>query len=257
MTTPLQSKLPPLLAALLVGLPATMLFSRAAQAQDDQSASDTAPPPPPSDVDESEPPPTEALPPSQAPTQAAFDQSLSPYGHWIDTPDYGRVWVPNAAANSDWQPYTDGSWVYTEAGWAFASTVPWGWAAFHYGRWAWLENTGWFWVPGFTWAPAWVSWRYTNGHVAWAPYGPRGFKYGPHWHGWIAVPAQHFTHPIAHEMIPRAHVGVVIHGSREAPSIRSAPEHGHAYGPPRGVAGPPHGGPVHGGGEHGGGEKHR
>jgi hypothetical protein len=223
------------LASLLCGLPAVLASPRAAFAQDQ---GDTAPPPPPEDPDASEPPPAEALPPAQPPDQAQFDQSLTPYGHWIDTPDYGRVWVPSAASNPDWQPYTDGSWVYTDAGWAFSSDVPWGWAAFHYGRWGWAADTGWYWVPGYTWAPAWVSWRYTNGHVAWAPYGPRGYSYGAHWHGWVAVPAQHFTHPIAGEMLPRAHAAAIIRGAQVAPSIQSAPERGRAYGPPRGVAGP-------------------
>ncbi|HEX4138962.1 MAG TPA: DUF6600 domain-containing protein, partial [Candidatus Methylacidiphilales bacterium] len=28
------------------------------------------------------------------------------------------------------------------------------------------------WVPGYTWAPAWVSWRYGDGYVGWAPLPP-------------------------------------------------------------------------------------
>jgi hypothetical protein len=251
------------LAALVASLPAA-LFSRAARAQDDaQQVSDTAPPPPPADFDESAPPPPEALPPAQPPGQAAFDQALSPYGRWVDTPDYGRVWIPASSAQGDWQPYTNGSWVYTESGWAFASDVPWGWAVFHYGRWGFRDGLGWFWVPGYTWAPAWVSWRYSNGHVGWSPYGPRGFQYGSHWRGWVAMPSAHFTHPIVHEMLPRAHVGPIIRAARPAPSIRSAPERGHAYGPPRHVAGPPQRSPQrspgpgrNAGGGGGGGRKH-
>jgi len=240
MSKPAASMLSPLLAALLLGLPAAVLIPRAAHAQD--QGTDTAPPPPPDESDENLPVPPEAQPPAAPPNQAAFEQALSPYGRWVDLPDYGRVWVPNATADSDWQPYTDGSWVYTDAGWAFASTVPWGWAAFHYGRWGWADGMGWYWVPGFVWAPAWVSWRYNNGHVAWAPYGPRGFHYGPRWHGWVAVPAQHFTHPIARERVPYAHTGPIVRGAREAPSIQNAPEHGRFYGPPRGSVGAPHAG---------------
>lgn len=30
----------------------------------------------------------------------------------------------------------------------------------------------WVWVPGYEWAPAWVSWRQTNDHVGWAPLPP-------------------------------------------------------------------------------------
>ena len=101
------SPLPVALAALLAGLPLATLFPRAARAQDDAD-SDTAPPPPPADEGDA-PPPAEAQAPAQPPDQAQFDQSLTPYGHWIDTPDYGRVWVPNEAQDPDWQPYTDGS----------------------------------------------------------------------------------------------------------------------------------------------------
>jgi len=31
---------------------------------------------------------------------------------------------------------------------------------------------GWVWVPGYEWAPAWVSWRYGDEYVGWAPLPP-------------------------------------------------------------------------------------
>jgi hypothetical protein len=42
------------------------------------------------------------------------------------------------------------------------------------GRWAKVRNVGWIWVPGSTWAPAWVSWRQTESsdYVGWAPLPP-------------------------------------------------------------------------------------
>src|SRR5207244_1156685 len=40
-----------------------------------------------------------------------FDGALSPYGYWVDDPDYGRVWRP-ARVPDDWGPYTRGGWVY-------------------------------------------------------------------------------------------------------------------------------------------------
>jgi hypothetical protein len=58
------------------------------------------------------------------------------------------------------------------------STIPWdsnerfGWATYHYGRWANIGGAGWCWVPGNQWAPAWVSWRESNEHVGWAPLPP-------------------------------------------------------------------------------------
>src|ERR1043166_8150460 len=64
-----------------------------------------------------------------------FEAPLSPYGRWLDTPEYGRVWQPQDHA-SDWRPYgDDGRWVYTSYGWTWESNQPWGWACFHYGNW--------------------------------------------------------------------------------------------------------------------------
>jgi hypothetical protein len=51
-------------------------------------------------------------------------------------------------------------------------TERWGWATYHYGRWGFKEDIGWYWVPGTVWAPAWVSWRKSPKHVAWAPLPP-------------------------------------------------------------------------------------
>ncbi len=48
---------------------------------------------------------TPAAPPVVAiQTEADFYQPLTPYGRWVDTPDYGRVWVPGGVA-ADWRPY--------------------------------------------------------------------------------------------------------------------------------------------------------
>jgi hypothetical protein len=208
-------------------------FSRAALAQ---SSEGLEPPPPPVDDSEDQappPPPQAAQPPQTPPTEASFDQQLAPYGHWVTTPDYGRVWVPDAESSQpDWQPYTQGHWVYTSYGWSFVPDQPWGWVVFHYGRWGWAPALGWYWVPGFVWAPAWVSWRYSNGHIAWAPFAPRGYRYGRNWPGWVAVPRASFTRPIVTVRVPRAHVGAIVRTARPAPSIRSVPERGRTYGPP-------------------------
>jgi hypothetical protein len=100
-----------------------------------------------------------------------FYNSLSSEGTWIQTPQFGYVWQPNVN-DPQWAPYTDGHWVYSDAGWTWVSNEPWGWATYHYGRWVNLDGTGWCWVPGYTWAPAWVSWRYGDGYVGWAPLPP-------------------------------------------------------------------------------------
>jgi hypothetical protein len=102
-----------------------------------------------------------------------FYNKLDPYGDWIETGDYGYVFHPRQAESShSWRPYTDGRWVYTDAGWTWISEEPFGWATYHYGRWTRLRGIGWVWVPGNQWAPAWVSWRTSSDYVGWAPLPP-------------------------------------------------------------------------------------
>ncbi|MEJ0000282.1 MAG: DUF6600 domain-containing protein [Verrucomicrobiota bacterium] len=107
-------------------------------------------------------------------TFQTFYDSLAGMGTWIQTNDYGYVWQPQVT-DPDWAPYTVGHWVYTDAGWTWDSDEPWGWATYHYGRWVNLDGTGWVWVPGYTWGPAWVSWRYGDGYAGWAPLPPDSF----------------------------------------------------------------------------------
>jgi hypothetical protein len=72
----------------------------------------------------------------------------------------------------DWRPYSDGRWLYTDAGWTWDSDEPYSWAVYHYGRWARVDRIGWIWVPGTEWGPAWVSWRRSPRYVGWAPLPP-------------------------------------------------------------------------------------
>ncbi len=100
-----------------------------------------------------------------------FYEPLSPYGRWEVVGAYGRCWVPGRV-ESGWRPYCEGQWVSTDDGWYFESDEPWGWATYHYGRWAEDPRIGWCWVPGTQWAPAWVSWSEGDGYIGWAPLGP-------------------------------------------------------------------------------------
>ena len=115
---------------------------------------------------------------SRAETQSTaaygmFYEKLDPYGEWRETSDYGYVWQPREAETSrDWRPYTEGRWVYSDAGWTWVSDEKFGWATYHYGRWVRLRRVGWVWVPGEEWAPAWVSWRTSKDYVGWAPLPP-------------------------------------------------------------------------------------
>ncbi|MBS1740809.1 MAG: hypothetical protein JST88_09735 [Bacteroidetes bacterium] len=100
-----------------------------------------------------------------------FYNELSPYGQWINDPQYGYVWAPDV--DQSFRPYySDGRWAMTEYGNTWISNYEWGWAAFHYGRWMYDNYYGWIWVPGTQWGPAWVSWRSGGGYYGWAPMSP-------------------------------------------------------------------------------------
>ena len=101
-----------------------------------------------------------------------FGEALEPYGNWMHTHEYGDVWKPRIQNPTIWAPYTVGRWHYTELGWHFTSSEPWGWACYHYGRWVRYRTMGWCWVPGREWAPAWVSWRTSPRHIGWSPLPP-------------------------------------------------------------------------------------
>ena len=100
-----------------------------------------------------------------------FYNSLSPYGSWVPISGYGYGWYPSQAGPG-WQPYTDGQWVWSDQGWTWVSYEPWGWATYHYGRWIYDSYYGWTWIPGTTWAPAYVSWYQSPGYVGWSPLPP-------------------------------------------------------------------------------------
>ena len=103
---------------------------------------------------------------------SVFYDGLADHGDWVNY-DGDFVFVP-VIADRDWRPYREGHWVYARGhGWTWVSDEPFGWATYHYGRWGFAQEIGWYWVPGTKWAPAWVSWRRTGDHVAWAPLPPR------------------------------------------------------------------------------------
>ena len=106
-------------------------------------------------------------------------EDLDDNGQWQDTPDYGDVWVPTTVAVG-WAPYSFGHWAWVSPwGWTWIDDAPWGFAPFHYGRWARWHNS-WCWVPGprqlhSVYAPALVAWAGGVGGagVAWFPLAPR------------------------------------------------------------------------------------
>ncbi len=111
---------------------------------------------------------------AQAQVEVSFDyfyDALSPYGTWVEVEGYGPCWSPDNV-DADWAPYTEGEWVYTDAGWTWQGDDVFSPITDHYGRWIMAGSQGWCWVPGYDWAPAWVSWRDGDDYVGWAPLPP-------------------------------------------------------------------------------------
>lgn len=149
-----------------------------------------------------------------------FYDNLSPYGHWVDYPDYGFVWIP--VVDADFFPYvSNGHWVFTIYGWTWVSHYSWGWAPFHYGRWTYDDYYGWFWIPDNMWGPAWVTWRTSPGYYGWAPLGPNISiniviigGYNPPPHHWVFLPDNYMGRDdINHYYGPRKNNQVYIDNS--------------------------------------------
>jgi hypothetical protein len=113
-------------------------------------------------------------------------EDLDANGRWVNIPPYGMVWQPTAVAVG-WAPYRQGHWAWVEPwGWTWIDDMPWGFAPFHYGRWAFAAG-GWYWVPGAVavrpvYSPALVAFVGGGGIgvgvAAWFPLGP-GEVYRP------------------------------------------------------------------------------
>ncbi len=114
-----------------------------------------------------------------------FYQNLDPYGDWREVGDYGYCWQPRNV-NPGWSPYSNGRWLYSDVGWTWYSDEPFGWAVYHYGRWANIASIGWIWVPGTEWGPGWVSWRQSDQYVGWAPLPPEAhFRINIGFSSWV------------------------------------------------------------------------
>ncbi len=171
----------------------------------------------------------EARPGERVSFQTFYDE-LSPYGRWVNDPEYGYVWAPRV--EDDFQPYaTRGHWVMTEYGNTWVSDYDWGWAPFHYGRWMFDDYFGWLWVPGQDWGPAWVDWRHNNGYYGWAPMGPRVTYIMPV-HRWIFVPVRYISSPrIYSYYVPRTRVVNIYHHTTIINNYYERDDRKYVYGP--------------------------
>ncbi|WP_394788289.1 DUF6600 domain-containing protein [Rhodoferax sp.] len=114
-------------------------------------------------------------------------EQLDSHGDWRTDTEFGTVWIPRVTVGQ-WAPYRNGQWRWVAPwGWTWVDDAPWGFAPFHYGRWAQI-GPQWVWVPGPVgprpvYAPALVGFpndRGNNWHdrqhppsSGWVPLGPR------------------------------------------------------------------------------------
>ncbi len=81
------------------------------------------------------------------PRETVGYQQLDRYGDWQQDAAYGAVWLPRSLPEN-WAPYRTGLWRWISPwGWTWIDEAPWGFAPFHYGRWAQI-GPRWAWVPG-------------------------------------------------------------------------------------------------------------
>jgi hypothetical protein len=154
------------------------------------------------------------------PYSSAFDR----YGSWRHETSYGYVWYPTVSPG--WRPYFEGRWASLPAiGWTWVGSNAWAWPTHHYGRWG-FSAGAWFWIPGRTWGPAWVSWAAAPGYVSWCPLGwdnrpVASFVGGAYssvrhdpWRAWTVVPHHRFGTGYVHASF--------VGGSRIDPRTRGA-----------------------------------
>jgi hypothetical protein len=99
-------------------------------------------------------------------------------GQWIWHDLYGYVWRPYindfrypwGTWQANWQPYFYGNWTDYKGQLYWVPGEPWGWVPYHLGIWMWDKKTGWVWMPGSLFAPAWVDWEFYFGNYFWRPF---------------------------------------------------------------------------------------
>jgi hypothetical protein len=127
-------------------------------------------------------------PPQYLSTGMTGYEDLGASGIWANDSQYGQVWSPRNVP-ADWQPYRTGHWTNMQPwGWTWVDDQSWGYAPYHYGRWA-QRDSHWVWVPPQreaqpVYAPALVAFiggielsvslgNQGNAPVGWFPLGPR------------------------------------------------------------------------------------
>jgi hypothetical protein len=167
---------------------------------------------------------------------------LDEYGTWRSVESYGNVWFPTAV-EVGWVPYRTGHWGWIDPwGWTWIDDAPWGFAPFHYGRWAYVGSR-WGWIPGPIavrpiYAPALVAFIGGGGFslslstgpvlgIGWFPLGP-GEVYRPAY----AASRTYFTNvnvsntvvntTVVNNVYNNVNVTNIVYRNREAPGAVTA-----------------------------------
>ncbi|MFH0991016.1 MAG: DUF6600 domain-containing protein [bacterium] len=154
-----------------------------------------------------------------------FLSALASHGEWLEIRAGFHVWRPHRT-QSQWRPYLYGRWAWTDYGWYWVSSEPYGWAVYHYGRWYYDDYYGWIWIPDEVWGPAWVEWRYNDDYIGWAPLPPYAhfsFNLGLHFslswnspfHYWNFTRYRHFgSHTMVNHIEPMSYTRRIIGSTR-------------------------------------------
>ena len=168
-------------------------------------------------------------PPNGSTSVGFFYSKLTPYGEWIEIEAGYHAWRPHRVARG-WRPYFHGRWAWTDHGWYWVSSEPFGWAVYHYGRWFNDDFYGWIWIPDHVWGPAWVEWRYGDDYVGWAPLPPYAHfsisvgirfttRWAAPWSYWSFTHCRHFGAPeISRHIVDGPYTRRLIRTSRSTGS---------------------------------------
>jgi hypothetical protein len=174
-------------STLRIAFLATLIFAAGCSQYDRELMGDPEPEPAPAQTAEAVAPETE-----DSLGVGEFNE-LRYYGQWHYLEPYGWTWRPSVV--SDWQPFMQGHWIWSQYGWMWVDYDPWGWATSHYGYWYNDFTLGWVWIPDYTWSPCQCDWLVYDDWISWAPVPPTGVRFKDPWEGgnaWVSVPVRRF-----------------------------------------------------------------
>ena len=107
------------------------------------------------------------------------------FGAWSSPCDGDREYMWRRPGWEGWQPYFYGDWSEYNGQLYWVPGEPWGWVPYHLGLWMWDKKSGWVWLPGSLFAPAWVDWAFWSDHYIWRPYTLFDYFEGIGGGGWL------------------------------------------------------------------------